>query len=113
MDLAEIEEKVKSLGKIEELTTEQALSKANEIVKTINKVVEVQVEEENYETVEKLYERAADTYLLAAEKVPRDSRDRVAFPANYWSMRAVQVGLMARKPSSGFKAAPGLARGFP
>jgi hypothetical protein len=100
MDLAEIDERVNSLGKIEGLTTEQALSTAYEIVKTINDVVEVQVEEENYATVGKLYKRAAAAYLTAAEKVPRESRDRVAFPANYWSMRAVQAELMARKPSA-------------
>ena len=101
MGLTEIEEKVKSLGEIEELTSaEEAMSRANEIVKAINKVVEVQVEEEDYETLEKLYEKAASTYLLAAEKVSRESRDRVAFPANYWSMRARQVRLMLRKPSA-------------
>lgn len=107
MDLTEIEEKGNSLRKKEDLTPVDAMSRANEIVKAINKVVEVQVEEEDYRTVEELYEKAADTYLLAAEKVPRESRDKVAFPANFWSMRARQVKLMMRKPSAPrFKAAP-------
>lgn len=107
MDLAEIEERENSLRKKEDLTPVEAMSRANEIVKAINKVVEVQVEEKDYKTVEELYEKAADTYLLAAEKVPRESRDKVAFPANFWSMRARHVRLMIRKPSAPrFKAAP-------
>ena len=93
MNLSEIEEKVKSLRETKELTPVGALSIANEIVGAINKVVEVKVEKENYKTLENLYEKAAETYLLAAEKVPKESRDRVAFPANYWSMRATQVRL--------------------
>ena len=100
MDLTEIEEKVNTLGKMGELTPVEAMSRANEVVKAINKVVEEQVEEEDYETLAKLYEKAASAYLLAAEKVSRESRDRVAFPANYWSMRARQVRLMLRKPSA-------------
>ncbi|MHC1611159.1 MAG: hypothetical protein ACXQTW_06140 [Candidatus Methanospirareceae archaeon] len=100
MDLTEIEEKLNTLGEMGELTPVEAMSRANEIVKAINKVIEVQVEEEDYETLAKLYEKAASAYLLAAEKVSRESRDRVAFPANYWLMRARQVRLMQRKPSA-------------
>lgn len=99
MDLAEIEEKVNALGEIEELTPVEAMSRANEIVKAINKVAEVLVDVEDYEIVEKLYEKAANSYLLAAKKVPKESRDSVAFPANYWSMLARQMKLMRRKPS--------------
>lgn len=93
MNLSEIEEKRKSFGEIEELTPVEALSRADEIIEVINKAVEAQVEEGNYKTLEKLYENAAETYLLAAEKVPKESRDSVAFPANYWSMRARQMRL--------------------
>jgi hypothetical protein len=107
MDLAEIEEKVNALGEIEELTPVEAMSRANEIVKAINKVAEVLVDVEDYETVEKLYEKAANTYLLAAKKVSKESRDSVAFPANYWSMLARQMKLMLRKPSAPrLKASP-------
>jgi len=106
MDLTEIEEKLNTLGEMGELTPVEAMSRANEIVKAINKVIEVQVGEEDYETLAKLYEKAANAYLLAAEKVSRESRDRVAFPANYWLMRARQVRLMQRRPSAlRFKAA--------
>ena len=93
MNLSEIEEKRKSFGEIVELTPVEALSRADEIIEVINKAVVAQVEEGNYKTLEKLYENAAETYLLAAEKVPKESRDSVAFPANYWSMRARQMRL--------------------
>jgi hypothetical protein len=100
MDLSEIEEKVKSLREITGLTPFEALSMVNGTVGAINKVVEHQVEKGNYETLEKLYKMAADAYLLAAEKVPKESRDRVAFPANYWSMRARQERLNLEKLST-------------
>jgi HEAT repeat protein len=93
MNLSEIEEKRKTFGEIVELTPVEALSRADEIIEVINKAVVAQVEEGNYKTLEKLYENAAETYLLAAEKVPKESRDSVAFPANYWSMRARQMRL--------------------
>lgn len=110
MDLTEIEEKLNTLGEMGELTPVEAMSRANEIVKAINKVVEEQVEEEDYETLAKLYEKAASAYLLAAEKVSRESRDRVAFPASYWSMRARQVRLMLRKPSALRSKAPRISK---
>lgn len=97
MNLSEIEEKLESLSTAKELTPIEAVSKANEIVEAINNIVEVQVKRENYETLEELYEKASDAYLLAAKKVPRESRDKVAFPANYWSMRAKQMQIQTRK----------------
>jgi len=37
-----------------------------------------------------LYEKARDAYIIASEKVPKDERDKVAFPSNFWSMVAKQ-----------------------
>lgn len=93
MTLSEIEEKVKSLRETKELSSGEALSRANEITGEISKVIKVQLKKQNYKALERLYEMAAETYLLAAEKVPKEDRDSVSFPADYWSTRATQARL--------------------
>jgi hypothetical protein len=100
VNISEIEENIKSLRETEKLTPVEALSRANEIVKVINNVADEEAEKGNYEALSKLYEKAADAYLSAAKNVPKESMDKVAFPANYWSMRAKQMQLQTRKSSA-------------
>lgn len=82
-DIEEINIKLELLKAEDMLTSGDALSRANEIVKMINEVIEIG----NVNFAE-LYEKARDAYIIASEKVPKSERDKVAFPSNFWSMRA-------------------------
>lgn len=83
--IEEINAKLESLKAVDKLTSVEALSRANEIVKMINTVIE-----NSGANSAELYEKAEDAYLIASEKAPKDERDMVAFPSNFWSMRAKQ-----------------------
>lgn len=83
--------KLELLKAEDRLTATDALSRANEIVKMINEVLVVG-NENSYE----LYEKARDAYILASEKVTIDKRDAVAFPSNFWSMRAKEEKIRHR-----------------
>ena len=82
-DVEEINVKLECLKASDKLTSVEALTRANEIVKMINDVVEI-----GGVNSAELYEKARDAYLIASEKVPKDERDMVAFPSNFWSMRS-------------------------
>ena len=93
MNLSKIESEIASLRKVNTLSTADALSRVHEIVKMMGKDIEEQIENENFEALMKLYEQAAEVYLLAAEKVPREKWGVLASPSNFWEMRAEQTRL--------------------
>ena len=84
--IEEINEKLESLKSTDKLTSLEALDQATNIVKLINAVIE-----KGTDNPAELYEKANMAYLIAAEKVPKNERDSVAFPSNFWSMRAKQA----------------------
>ena len=91
MNISKIESEIASLRKVKALSTDDALSQVHEIVKMMGKDIEEQIENENFEALMELYEKAAEVYLLAAEKVPREKWGVLASPSSFWEMRAEQT----------------------
>lgn len=109
MNLSKIESEMASLRKVSTLSTADALSRVHEIVKRMGKDIEEQIENENFEALMELYEKAAEVYLVAAEKVPREKWGVLASPSSFWEMRAEQTRLklkLKKSLASRYKIAP-------
>lgn len=75
---------------------EDALENANHLVAVIAQLIEKNWQDENKDLVVELYKKAADAYVFASTHFTGDNRAKIAFPANYWTMRArhtQQIGL--------------------
>lgn len=81
---------LKALEKTGQLSEIEALKRASDVS---NHIVEVIVANPSLSQDDRhsLYSGAAKAYVLASQKVPEDKKDFVAFPSNYWWMRAQQT----------------------
>ncbi|MBA7515561.1 hypothetical protein ES705_07603 [subsurface metagenome] len=100
MNISKIESEIASLRKMKPLSTADALSRVHEIVKMMGKDIEEQIENENFEALMELYEKVAEVYLVAAEKVPREKWGVLASPSSFWEMRAEQTRLKLKLKKS-------------
>ena len=79
-----------------DMTLDEALSAANEIVEKINKLIATYKLDKR--TRIDLYENAKDAYIMAAQKVPEEDKIRVLRPSSFWSLRADIVRLERPDP---------------
>ena len=93
MNISKIESEIESLRRVKTLPTGEALSRVHDIIKMMGKDIEVQMENENFEALLHLYEKATEVYLLAAEKVPKEKWGILASPSSFWELRAEQTRL--------------------